>query len=105
MLLALHLLAVAVVRRWPLYQIDVKNVFFNGDLQEEMYMQPPLAIHTQEIKFVAFAVLFMASSRLLEFGLKILAQLLLNRVSLRVLMTLFSLSKILCWYHSYSSLC
>ena len=42
MLLALHLLAVAIVRHWLLYQIDVKNVFFNGDLQEEMYMQPPL---------------------------------------------------------------
>ena len=41
MLLALHLSAVAVVHRWSLYQIDVKNVFFNGDLQEEMYMQPP----------------------------------------------------------------
>ena len=41
----------------------------------------PLAIHNQAVKFVAFAVLFMASSRLLEFGLKSLAQLLLSRVS------------------------
>ena len=53
----------------------------------------PLAIHTQAVKFVAFAVLFMASSRLLELGLKSLAQLLLNRVSLRVLMTLLCLSE------------
>ena len=30
----------------------------------------PLAIHTQASKFVAFAVLFMALSRLLELGLK-----------------------------------
>ena len=42
----------------------------------------PLAIHTQVVKFVAFTVLFMASSRLLDFGLKSLAQLLLSRVSL-----------------------
>ena len=51
----------------------------------------PLAIHTQVVKFVAFVVLFMALSRPLEFGLKSLAQLLLSRISLRVLMTLFSL--------------
>ena len=60
------------------YQMDVKNAFLNGDL----------AIHTQAVKFVVFAVLFMALSGLLELGLKSLAQLLLNRVSLRVLMTL-----------------
>ena len=53
----------------------------------------PLAIHTQAAKFIAFAVLFMASSKLLELGLKSLAQLLLSRVSLRVFMTLLYLSK------------
>ena len=53
----------------------------------------PLIIHTQAVKFVAFIVLFMASSRLLKFDLKSLAQLLLSRVSLRALLTLFSLSE------------
>ena len=33
-----------------------------------------LAIHTQAVKFAAFVVLFMALSRLLELGLKSLAQ-------------------------------
>ena len=51
----------------------------------------PLAIHTQAVKFAAFAVLFMALSRFLEFGLKSLAQLSLSKVSLQVLMTLLSL--------------
>nr|KYP52586.1 Retrovirus-related Pol polyprotein from transposon TNT 1-94 [Cajanus cajan] len=35
-------LAMAAMRHWPLFQIDIKNAFLHGDLEEEIYMdQPP----------------------------------------------------------------
>jgi len=39
---SVHLfIAMAALQQWPLYQLDVKNVFPNGDLQEEIYMEQP----------------------------------------------------------------
>ena len=35
------LIAMVAVHNWLLYQMDVKNVFLNADLQEKVYMQPP----------------------------------------------------------------
>ena len=35
------IIALASHRHWPLYQLDVNNEFFQGDLHEEVYMKPP----------------------------------------------------------------
>ncbi|RVW31012.1 Retrovirus-related Pol polyprotein from transposon TNT 1-94 [Vitis vinifera] len=35
------LLSMAAMCFWPLYQVDIKNVFLHGDLAEEVYMEQP----------------------------------------------------------------
>ena len=31
----------AATHNWPLHQLDIKNVFLYGDLQEEVYIEQP----------------------------------------------------------------
>ena len=41
------LLSIAAMRSWPLFQLDIKNVFLHGDLTEEVYMEQPLGFVAQ----------------------------------------------------------
>ena len=36
------LISLAANLGWPLFQLDVKSAFLNGDLKEEVYMEQPL---------------------------------------------------------------
>jgi Reverse transcriptase (RNA-dependent DNA polymerase) len=42
------LMSIAVIHEWPLFQMDVKNVFLQGDLEEEVYMEIPPGLHVQQ---------------------------------------------------------
>ena len=41
------LFSMAAMRSWPLFQLDIKNVFLHGDLAEEVYMEQPLGFVAQ----------------------------------------------------------
>ncbi|XP_072076868.1 uncharacterized protein [Arachis hypogaea] len=34
-------LSMAAIHHWPLHQLDIKNTFLHGDLEEEVYMEQP----------------------------------------------------------------
>ena len=49
------LIVVSASRKWPLFQMDVKNAFLNGELSEEVYMKlPPGYSHPPRFSHIVF---------------------------------------------------
>jgi len=47
------IIAMATAKGWSLHQMDVKNAFLHGDLQEEMYMeQPPCYVDQTRLNLI-----------------------------------------------------
>jgi hypothetical protein len=47
------IIALAIIKGWCLHQMDVNNVFFHGDLQEEVYMkQPPSYVDQTHLNLI-----------------------------------------------------
>ncbi|GJQ89974.1 ribonuclease H-like domain-containing protein [Tanacetum coccineum] len=53
-------LSLVVSHKWPIYKLDVKNAFLNGDLSEIVYMhQPPGFVDNQQGSQVAYLLIYM----------------------------------------------
>ena len=83
------LIAVSAARKWPLFQMDVKNAFLNGELLEEVYIKlPPSYSHPPRLPHRVFRLrrTLYGLKQLLEHDLESSVLLSLNMVFQAVLL-------------------
>jgi len=64
------LIVIASIRQWHISQLDVKNVFLNRDIQEQVYMTPPPGVHMTLGMFVSSRKRYMVSNKHLVLDLR-----------------------------------
>jgi hypothetical protein len=63
-------IVVALVCRWHISQLDVKNAFLNGDLQEKVYLAPPPGVSHYSGYVLSLRKRYMVSNKHLVLGLR-----------------------------------
>lgn len=68
MVTARCVIALAVSKGWPIYQMDVYNAFLQGDLEEKVYMEMPEGFKKKQekIRCASYLSLYMGLNRHLD---------------------------------------
>jgi hypothetical protein len=103
------LLAYAAHHSFKLFQMDVKSTFLNGPINEEVYVEQPLASRMTVIRTMSTSSLrrSMDLSKLQEHGmiaLEIFFFIMLSRLGKLILLFLLRLVMVICLYAKYMSM-
>jgi hypothetical protein len=100
------LLAYATYHGFKLYQMDVKSVFLNGPIKEEVYVEQPPGFEDSEYltMFISSQRRFMGSSKPQEHGMnacETFLSLMASKSAKRILLSLLKLLQMICLYAKF----
>lgn len=66
---SVRLFFMAAMSTWPLYQLDIKNVFLYGELAKEVYIDHLVLLHRESlVSYASYVARYMAWNNPLELG-------------------------------------